>query len=151
MKFTNFFWKSAKIYVFFGKNFKKISKFSKKVYEISWFGPDVILSNKTPMYTHQILKFLEKKSRKIDEGVVVEFSKLAQTSNPCQDVTRPLSVRDLGVPTSGRNLGALPPPSGPKKCQNIKCLRAKIFFRHLRRRKISLSTHTFTFYCIFKW
>ena len=46
---------------------KKIKKISKKAHQISYIGPDVILSINTSMHNHQILKFREKisgKSRK---------------------------------------------------------------------------------------
>ena len=42
---------------FLMKKIQKMLGFAKKIDQISCFGPGVILSNKTPLYSQQILKF----------------------------------------------------------------------------------------------
>ena len=62
------------------KTIKKNVGFCRKNDQISCFGPDVILRNETPLYSQQTLKLGGGTFGKIDEGVVVEFSNLAQMS-----------------------------------------------------------------------
>ena len=49
----------SKIWSFFNENNSKNVGFCRKIDQISCFGPDVILSNKTHLYSQQILKFWE--------------------------------------------------------------------------------------------
>ena len=42
---------------FLMKTIQKMLVFAEKIDQISCFGPDVILSNKTHLYSQQILKF----------------------------------------------------------------------------------------------
>ena len=51
-------WHGSKIWSFCNeKNSKNVGFCRKKIDQISCFCPDVILSSKTPLYSHQILKF----------------------------------------------------------------------------------------------
>ena len=51
-------WHGSKIWSFFNeKKIKKCWILPKKIDQISCFGPDITLSNNTPLYSQQILKF----------------------------------------------------------------------------------------------